>query len=97
MITSIFETAQQYERTAAKYRRQAVAEAKRADSFYASAYLSRSTARLVSGLSGNSADHDRNAALMTRCADMYLVASFNATEHARFYAELARDYRRMAA
>lgn len=84
------ETAARHTRAACKMYREARADARRAADFYATAYLMRQTARLPHLPNGG--DFERNAAVYIRTADMYLQASFRATDHARFYARLARDY-----
>ena len=95
MITSLLEQSLHYERIAAAEYRKARKDAGRAEHFYASA---RQQHRL--SLKSNfpfASDCARNAVVFRACADMYLQASFNATEHARFYVGLARDYREMSA
>lgn len=94
-ISSLIDTANEHERTAGRYRAEARRDAMSAADFYATAREMRLTARFA--IVPNPADYERNADSYTRTADMYLRASFNCTEHARFYAKLASDYRNMAA
>jgi hypothetical protein len=85
-------TAAEHVATAAHLYREARADARRAEHFYASA-RTQHEASLMSNIP-NGADFARNAVDFNRCADMYLQASFRATEQARFYSQLARDYLR---
>ena len=91
---AIREQAAQHTRTAARMYRQARADARRAAQFYASAHLMRQTALMPR--TEYVGTFDRSVYDLTRVADMYLQASFRATENARFYADLAREYLAMS-
>lgn len=89
-MNSLAETAAVHVRESARYYREARRDARWSAGFYAAARSCRD--RACSGQVMNAADYERSAVVFTRTGDMYLAAAFRATDHARFYARLARDY-----
>jgi len=86
----VTKTARRYSAIAAGATRRANVNARRAAEFYGMAANARAAARLVPEAA---AHWERNAALLTRCADSSLASCFRAVEDAAFYANLAASYR----
>jgi hypothetical protein len=87
------EIAADHDRTAGREYGRANTQARRAARFYSIARGLRLTLRFAAPQ--DAAELELTCQLMVRCADAMLASSFSATDNARFYAKLARDYRKM--